>query len=103
MSGRQERDARYNRSEKGKARHARYNASGKGWQRQQRYDNTAAGMRRKIRHDIEVRGRDEEWIWDGPRGDELREREEYEASGSTLSFVDWLNEVYPLPRLRKLW
>jgi hypothetical protein len=56
-------------------------------------------MRRKIECDIR-RGRDPEWILEGPRGDALREREEYEASGTSLPFFDWLNETYPLPKLR---
>lgn len=30
----------------------------------------------------------------------LAEREACESSGSTLSFLDWLNEVDPLPKLR---
>jgi hypothetical protein len=65
---------------------------------QRRYDKSAAGLRRKIDYDI-ARGRDEIWILEGPRGDALREREEYEASGTTLSFIDWLNDVDPLPKL----
>jgi hypothetical protein len=32
--------------------------------------------------------------------DALREREEYEASGASLPFFDWLNETYFLPKLR---
>jgi hypothetical protein len=32
--------------------------------------------------------------------DALREREEYEASGTSLPFFDWLNETYFLPKLR---
>jgi hypothetical protein len=101
MVGRAESDARYSRSEKGRARHARYNETAKGWVRSNRYDHTAAGIRRKIESDIR-RGRDPEWILEGGRGDALRKREEYEASGTSLSFVDWLEETYPLPKLRML-
>jgi hypothetical protein len=41
MSSRAESDAKYNRSEKGRARHERYNATGKGWARNNRYEHTA--------------------------------------------------------------
>ena len=99
VSSRAERDAKYNRSEKGRARHERYNATGKGWARNNHYEHTAAGMRRKIECDIR-RGRDPKWILDGSRATRSAKREEYEASGTSLPFFDWLNETYPLPKLR---
>lgn len=71
----------------------RYNVSDKGRARSARYDKTAKGMRRKIDYDIR-RGRNPYF-----QKDALAEREEYELSGSSLSFVDWLNETYPLPKL----
>jgi hypothetical protein len=99
MSSRAESDAKYNRSEKGRARHERYNATGKGWARNNRYEHTAAGMRRKIECDIR-RGRDPEWILDGSRATRSANARSYEASGTSLPFFDWLNETYPLPKLR---
>jgi len=88
----------------GAERHARYNHSAKGRARVARYEKTAKAMRRKIAYDLRR--------FDRPQPDglfplairkaALAEREEYEASGSSLSFLDWLNEVHPLPKLRAL-
>lgn len=85
---------RYERSEKGRARSRRYDMTWKGCQRHRRYDRTANGRRRKIDYDVQ-RGRDLYL-----QQSALAERQAYEASGSSLSFVDWLNEVDPLPKLR---
>jgi hypothetical protein len=71
----------------------RYNVSDKGRARSARYDRTAKGMRRKIEYD-ERRGRNPYL-----QKDALAEREEYEASESTLPFHKWLDETYPLPKL----
>ena len=60
---------------------------------QSRYEQTAKALRRKIDYDL-LRGRKPEIQIAA-----LAEREAYEASGSSLSFIDWLNEVDPLPKL----
>jgi hypothetical protein len=73
-----------------------YRRSPKGQRRDQRYEKTAAGLRRRINYD-KLRGRDTRVLEDA-----LAERAEYEASGSELSFVDWLEQTYPLPPFRPL-
>ena len=95
-ASRAERDARYNQSDKGRARQARYNRSNKGWARNFRYERTAAGLRRKVAYDK----RDGHWTH--LQDDRLAERERYEASGSDLSFIDWLNLYEPLPKLPRI-
>jgi len=85
-------------------KHTRYNRSEKGRARSARYEKTAAGMRRKIDYDLRRHDRNQPT---GPfalavRKDALSEREEFEASGSPLSFGDWLNEAHPLPKVRAL-
>lgn len=80
---RREDDRRYNCSEKGRARHRRYEA-------------TARGLRRKLDYDL----RDGHDCRSQEEG--LAEREEYEASGSSQPFHEWLDETHPLPRLRPL-
>lgn len=85
-------------------KHDRYNHSEKGRARYARYEKTAAAMRRKIDYDLRRHDRPQS---DGPfalaiRKDALREREEYEASGSSLSFLDWLKETDPLPKPRAI-
>jgi hypothetical protein len=79
-----------------KERDARYNRSDKGWERNYRYEKTARALRRKNEFD-KRRGRN-------PSIQESRwaERDEYERSGSSLEFLDWLNETYPLPKLPRL-
>ena len=76
-------------------RDRRYNTSAKGRTRNERYEQTAAGIRRKIAYD--QRDGHDTFIQE----DRLRERERYEASGSDLSFLDWLYEFEPLPRLTR--
>jgi hypothetical protein len=87
----------YDKSEKGRARHRKYNSTGKGRVRNDRYESTAAGIRRKIDFDRR-RGREDLRIQES----RLEEREAYEASGSSLTFVEWLNQERPLPPLRPL-
>ena len=74
-----------------------YNASAGGRARNARYDETAAGIRRKIKYDI-ARGREKLDI----QLSRLEEREAYERSGSHLSFLEWLEQEHPLPRLPPL-
>jgi hypothetical protein len=52
MTSRRERDARYNKSEKGRARYRRYNNSQKGRLRNERYyDELMDDMMRRLRRD----------------------------------------------------
>jgi hypothetical protein len=50
------RDARYDRSEKGRARHRRYNQSEKGHVRTRHYEESAKGWVRKVRYEESVKG-----------------------------------------------
>jgi len=76
--------------------HRRYNGTQKRRESVRRYEETAKAIRRKVEHDL-FRGRE-------PRGqqDRLEEREAYEASGSALSFLDWLRVERPLAPLRPI-
>jgi hypothetical protein len=87
---------RYNRSERGRARWRRYNQSEKGYARNERYEATTKALRRKVESDRR-RGRDP-YLQEAA----LEEREAYEASGSSLSFLEWLNEARPLPGFFRL-
>ena len=71
----------------------RYNCSEKGRARNRRYEATAAALRRKMEYDV-LRGRKITAVAESA----LAEREEYEASGTSLSFIEWLDETYPLPK-----
>jgi hypothetical protein len=50
------RDARYNRSEKGRARHGRYNQSEKGHARTRRYEGAVKSWARKRRYELSIKG-----------------------------------------------
>jgi hypothetical protein len=82
--------------EKYLARQRRYNHSEKGCLRYRRYEKTAKAIRRHI--DYDQRDGHDTYV----QKDRLEEREAYEASGSTLSFLDWLNQERPLPRFLPL-
>ena len=88
-----ERDYRYNSSPKGQERSRRYNRSDKGWERRRRYEKTAKAIRRNI-ESAKSRGHRTIYLEDA-----LEEREAYEASGSSLSFGEWLRKYRPLPPL----
>jgi len=86
----------YNDPERKRAYDRLYNTSARGRARNARYEATAAAIRRKIEHDV-LRGRDP-YI----QRARLEERKEYEQSGSRLSFMDWLEQEHPLPRLPRI-
>jgi hypothetical protein len=77
-------------------RQRRYNVSAKGEARRDRYEQTAKALRRKIEYDR--RDGHDTYL----QRDRLAERERYEASGSELSFLDWLTVYEPLPRVRAI-
>jgi hypothetical protein len=82
------------------ARHRRYNQSDAGRERNASYDRAPKGRARKLRYEIQRAARlgYEPYL----RTAALGELTEYLASGSDLPFLQWLNETYPLPRLRPL-
>ena len=65
-------------------------------ERDRRYRSTAKAIRVRIREN-ERRGLQTMYLKDA-----LGERERYEASGSSLSFIDWLYENEPLQKLKPL-
>ena len=77
------------------ARNRRYNVSAKGRIRSARRDRTSNGLRRRLNAAIRA-GQEDTCVLE----DALAEQEEHEASGSLLLFHIWLQETYPLPKLR---
>jgi hypothetical protein len=86
-------------------RHTRYNHSEKGLTRSQRYDASHKGRARKLRYEVGRRQEIRPPAWtdsNAVQEEALAELEEYLASGSFLSFHEWLNETYPLPPLVRM-